>query len=315
MNKLRRNKKLRHPHKKRSIFRPRGYIADIIIIVLVLIFSFFLVGDLFPKFQSSQKLDFYQIDPSDVPTWSYKNLQLKTFGFKKCSGTIAMDFLIDQSGSMSFGTKLRNLQTALRFFGQNFPDTGVVAMQTYKTNATDTQRFINAVVPFGYWQDQKAQFNAAVNAFSPMGATYSRDAMSFVKQQIDANRANFPRYKFALVFISDGIPETGPGNIACSGGVNGPNCSTSPQGTCRCFDPSQDPTSVAQEIKDSGVRIFTIRYLDDYDAKFNAKLTTMMDNVASSVADSFVAPINNQLIDIMQKITTRACTELNSPGL
>lgn len=295
--------------KRNNLFHPKGYIADILIIVLVVVISFFMIGNLFPKFSANPiSNDVYEINPT-TSVDIHNNLQLKTLQASKCSGTTAVDFLIDMSGSMEIGSKSAKLTDALTFFASNFPDTGVVAMQTFNETTTEA-------VPFGFFQDQKQRFTNAIRAFAPIGGTYSLDAFTFAKQKLDAAIADprFARYKFAMIFISDGIPETRFGNSRCDGSINGPNCAPQSAGStnCRCFDPDQDPTGIAKQIKDNGTRIFTIRYVDDSEAKFNTKLTELMTNVASSADDAFPAPLNNQLTDIMQKISTRICTQLSA---
>lgn len=306
MRKIKRNIKHSKKYKTKSKFihflRPKGYIADIIIIVLVVVFSLFLVGNLFPKFENSSSLDQYEIAPTPSPD-IHDNLQLKTFGFKKCSGTVAIDFLIDMSGSMAYGTKLKNLQDALKVFANSFPATGAIAMQTY--NVSNKER-----VPFSYFQDSKNLFLSSIAGFQPYSGTHSKDAMTFAKSKLDAGRPKFPGYNFALIFISDGIPETLATNINCPGGINGDLCSPSPENpsACRCFATDQDPTEIADQIKTSGVRIFTIRYIDTTDQKFNTRLTTLMQNVASDPnKDAYLAPLNNQIEEILKQITVRIC--------
>src|SRR6185437_10497344 len=84
------------------------------------------------------------------------------------------------------------------------------------------------------------------------------------------------------------------------------NCklATIPGQHARCFATDQDPTvppNLADEIKNEGVRVFSIAILDQQDDRFNTQLKQLLQNVASP--DSFyVSPTGQDLTDIMNKI-------------
>ncbi len=339
-------KRLKATSSKR-LFRSRGFIADFAIIILAVVLGIFLIGNLFPKIPSSSNpLDQYEIDATIDPT-VHNNLQLKTFKFQKCLASIAISFLIDQSGSMddfinradrSKGTKLANLQTGLRYFASRFPDKGAIALQIHKTNSDwpIPIKYNQLLVDYGYFQDKKTQFLQQIAGFSPLGATYSKDAFTELKtnlfRAIDSNI--FPNsYKFAVVYISDGIPETAEMNnkyFNPTAGLGGSLCNPidatdtalgvrctpytnvrTNRSSCRCLDPNQDPRSVADEIKARGIRIFTIRYIGDADGYFDDDLQRIMEGIATTPQDAYVAPLNEQLDKVIDQIATRACSTLS----
>ena len=278
--------------------------VEILILVIIVLGSILMAGGLFPKLlKGDPNAPKYTAIPEILPD-KHDTLQLKTIKFKGCTSTVAVDFLVDRSGSMKFGTKLENLKNALRVFANNYLDDGIIGMQTFSDTPT-------SVVPFDYFKNVKSQFLSAISALFPDGGTYTKDAFTFVKPRLDTARAKFPNYKFSLIFISDGVPETAVANAACLGGP-GPDSrycgpSTTTPGACRCFDVNQDPTPVANEIKNSGVRIFSIGYINDEDLKFKNDLTDLMKRVASSPDDFFPAPIDNQLTNILQQISVKLC--------
>ena len=296
--------------KKKTFSYQHGQASPFIVLIvfLLIILASFLVGGIIPSVTNKTltPLGENEVDFSKIATNPHSNLQLKTFGIKQCSSNAALDLLIDNSGSMSFGSKMDDLKNALRVLASNFPDNGVLTLQTFSEVPIE-------LVPFDklFGQD-KPQFLTAVNLMHPISGTYSKDAFVFAMGKIAEGRRKFPNHKFSLLFISDGIPETGATNQACQGGVNGPNCGTAPSGTCRCFASEQDPTAIAAQIKQTGVKIFTITYTDTSDAKFDTKLKAMMSNVASSPSDAYVAPASNQVATVLKQIQTKICQESSS---
>ncbi len=343
----RKSSRIQRKSSSRRLFRPRGFIGDFFIIILAVILGLFLIGNIFPKIPgTTNPLDQYEINTTIDPT-IYKNLQLKTFPFKKCLASIAISFLVDQSGSMSdyvdrnntsSGTKLANLQSGLRYFASKFPDEGAVGLQIHYTAAAGfppIPKYNEVLVDHDYFKNVKTSFLNAISNFNPAGATYSKDAFIVMKQRLkdlkDSNK--FPaNYKFALVYISDGIPETAEANFKYGQGFTicspldaadsaaGMRCTPytnarTGQTTCRCYDPSQNPVSVANEIKQElGIRIFTIRYVGDADGFFDADLKNIMESVASSQQDAYVAPVGEQLNTIIDQIANKACSSLDPRG-
>lgn len=184
-------------------------------------------------------------------------------------------------------------------------------MQSFSSN-------VSLDVAFDYFKNNKNRFIAAINSLPPFGATHTKDAFEFTKAQFTQAKLKYPDRDFTLVFISDGIPEKDDeiGRALCPNdnlSLADPRyCTQDPRGalgTCRCFNYGQDPTSVAQEMKNSGVRIFTIGYVYSEDEFFKDDLKGLMERVASSREDFYPAPINNQLTTILQSITTKICKD------
>ncbi len=286
---------------------------EIIILGIIIVASFALIGGFSPLVKNPPIDTTIYTPDAEILRGSQNNLQLKTIKFTSCGSSAAIGFLVDQSGSMGFGTpgatKEDNLKNALNVFATNFPTEGIAGLNTFSDHEPPD---IHPSVPFNFFKNNKSQFINVVTNMTSNGGTYTKDAFILEKQILDAARAKYPDYKFNLIFISDGVPETRAGNYACPGGP-GPSsryCTAIPSNSppaCRCFDTSQDPTSIASQIKSSGVRIFTIGYVRDEDAKFQDDLTNLMKNIASSPTDFFVAPIDNQITSILQQISVKIC--------
>lgn len=280
----------------------------ILIILLAISFGVYSVGGVVPKMsdKNTTLIEDQELYFDHRSGKARDTIQLETFGLRSCGSNAAVNLLIDNSGSMAYGSKMQNLKTALKTLADNFPDSGVLTLQTYSVYPVE-------LVPFeDLFGKARPRFLQAVNSMAPIEATHSKDGFLFAKAKLDAGRPKFPKHKFAMVFISDGIPEDGPTNNRCPGGISGPICGQHPQGfkgACRCFSASQDPRTVATEVKKSGVRIFTISYVDDSDQKFNKLLTNMMTEVASSPSDAYLAPSSDKVLDILKQIKVKLCGE------
>jgi len=294
-------------------FNSRGS-SLIIVLLIALIFAggIFFTNGLFTD-TSKPPSDITEYKP--LPTILNENnpsLQLKTINFESCGDTTALGFLVDQSGSMEYGEKETNLKAALNVFASKFPPRGITGLRTYSDNT-----YTPTTVAFDYYKNNKTKFANAILNMTPYQATHSKDAFVKVKADLDTAKVKYSDYKFNLVFISDGIPESQAGldrlcptgNLADSTTDSrycGPHANDPSQ--CRCFDPEQDPTAVATEIKNSGVRIFTIGYIHDInDARFQADLTELMKRVASSPTDFYQAPSDNKIEGILAAITEKIC--------
>ncbi len=292
----------------------RGSATISLILLVIIIGSLLFVGGIVPREgEVTEPPKEAVLDESGLARTEKRSLQLETLKFKECAETAAVDFLVDNSGSMEYGDKMPELKKGIVTFSSNFPDNGIVGLQVYSSPVSRPPVGYQELVPIDLYKNVKSNFVAAVASMSPRGATYSKDAMSFAKQKLEAARAKFPGYKFNLVFISDGIPETEATEAAlCPNGVpNSDLCSVSisplGQPDCRCFAQVQDPTSVANQIKNSGVRIFTISYVDVQDSKFNDRLQTLMKGVASSIDDYYQAPVESQITLILSQISQKLC--------
>jgi hypothetical protein len=197
------------------------------------------------------------IDPKD-------NLQLKTFKVNVCASTSVINFLVDTSESMMDDNKIERLKTGLHSFTKALSPSAVIGMQTF--SAAVQQR-----VPLDYYSKNKDHMSHNIDNLKPGGWTRMRDGFNLSKTVLsDAITKNkYPGYKYYLVLLSDGVPET-------PGATQGNKCLTPPglvpdplwgsgPGTGRCFDPMQDPRgipgtplNIAQDIKNLGVEIYSV---------------------------------------------------------
>lgn len=269
-----------------------GMLYIIVIMAAITTFAFYMVGGKFPKMfdpagtpknPGKQEIIFEQ-----VPDPKKKNLQLQTFKVKNtCESKIAVDFLIDVSGSMGFngGIKQTNEKNALKAFTDRMVDSSVVGIQTFSSGATDR-------VPLSYYKDVRSQVSATINGLTAGGATYTRDAFALTKQKLSSaiSQDKFPGYKYFLIFITDGVPEADPpifDDAHCE--IIVPD-STLPGGK-RCFAKIQDPrgtptdsTNIGTEIKNAGVETYSLAITSQTssDQQLLPYLTALMQNVAST---------------------------------
>lgn len=277
------------------------------IMILAVILGFLLTGGFFVRTSRypNQDQGFYETEIIVDKNASKSALQLETFTIKRCANNTAVDFLIDNSGSMQFGTKMAELKRALTMFADKFSPSGAIAFQTYSES-------VKTRLEFSLFKDSKSKFLSEVASMKPLTATHSRDAFIIAQDSLNKGKTKFPQHKFALIFISDGIPETKSGNDACPGGIGSEYCMEHPlvKGECRCYDVNQDPRDIATQIKSSGTRIFTIAFTDDLaDAYLDAKLQLLMRDLASSPEDYYHAPIESQLTNIINQIANIICAE------
>lgn len=266
-----------------------------LLLLLVAFLAVFLAGGLSLTSYSKPATDQY-VPISKMPIPGKDSLQLDTLKFKKCQEVIAVDLLIDTSGSMQFGNKMPELKNALSSFVSLLSDKSLIAMQTFSTTTQN-------VLPFSFYKDSKNQLASLIGSLTPNGATYTRDAFLMARDEIRKAQSAYPKYKFRLIFVSDGIPET---------------MSPSPNATCkvspvlnikRCLDWAQDPNrspSVADDLKNMGVRIYTIAVLDHEDAIFNPELESILKQAASP-GSFYLAPTASDLKKIYSQIGSRLC--------
>lgn len=274
----------------------RGSTAISLIVLVLIIGSVFFAGGIFPKTPSKSPVevplrqgvpDLTSLDPNNK-----NSLQLKTLKFKECATIAAVNFLVDNSGSMQ-GSKLSDLKNGMKAFVASFPEAGIIGLQAFNEPGQISSEGYKELISISKYADVKTNLNNAIEGMRASGFTYSKSAMSFSKQKLEEAKAKFPEYKFNFIFISDGIPETSASSRACGGR--------------RCLAQEQNPESVATEIKNQGIRIFTIAYLDEDDARLNDELQALMKNVASSPGDYFLAPVSNQIDGILAQIGQKLC--------
>jgi len=294
--------------KKRKIFSfySKGKTSVyMMLLVVVILGSILLAQGLTPKsMTSTDEGGGESILISEAPQPGRSNLQLDTLKFRKCAEKVAIDFLVDTSGSMD-GSKLNNLQQALKFFGSKFPDNGVVGIQIFSGPQPAQE-----LIPISLYKDVKRTFNNKIDSMYAYGSTYTRDAFEFAKPKLLAAKAAYPNQKFALIFISDGIPEvTGCGREEQKNGCT----------AAEAQDPNKAP-SIPDEIKGNDIRIFSIAYLDRNDDFFDNKLKELMRNASSmdsnppcpadaANVDFCIAPIGNQLDNILARISSKFCSD------
>ncbi len=251
--------------------------------------SFFMVGGSFPTMTPSitpatntgkQEIVFSQVqDPGK------KNLQLQTFTVKNsCESKIAVDFLIDISGSMAFdgGIKQTNEKNALNAFTARMLDSSVIGIQTFSK-----PDLVREKIPISLYKDVKSQVTNTIKSLPADGATSTRDALNLAKQKLSEaiTQNKFPDYKYVLILITDGVPEAEPIR------TDSASCLVVVQDTernvPRCFAKIQDPripTDVSAEIKSLGVEIYSLGITSPHssDRLLQPYLTKLLQDVAST---------------------------------
>src|SRR5664279_2860801 len=119
-----------------------------------------------PYFGANGEIENQQIIlPSGALTPNPKeNLQLKTFKVNTCLNKIAVDFLIDTSGSFAYDGKLDNLKNSLRSFTARMSNMSVIGIQTFSQVVTER-------IPLDYYVNQKVQVKATIDGLQANGNT------------------------------------------------------------------------------------------------------------------------------------------------
>ena len=231
-----------------------------------------------------------------------KGLQLKTLKFRECGSKAAVGLLVDRSGSMA-GKKMSDLKAALTSFTGGLSNESVIGMSSFSSN--DGSIAVREDIPFSRYGDAKTQTGFAIRSLVANGATNTRTAFLFMRDKILAAKEAFPEQEFALIFLSDGIPEMNPAD-----------CSSGRQYSNRCFANSQDPTippSVPQEIKDAGIRIFAIAIYDANkpdDNFFLPDMRAMMQKIATDASSYYETPDTSKLKEIYKSIAQKICNDI-----
>lgn len=300
----------------------RGSITIIILLSIVIIGSIMLVGGAYPiisydtlNFENQKTFD---EDQQPTPTGKQNNKQLQIQELKNCSDSLAVEFLLDTSGSMEDGGKMDKLKEALNNFISKVKNKSVIAIRTFNT-VTSMQ------VGFDFYKNNQLQVQAVINGLSPGGGTYTRNAFAGVKEDIVPllNDKKFQMYTPNIIFFSDGIPETSAANTAC---VSRRLCTdkiVSPifPGECRCFDTNQDPTNkglsdgdIVEQIKKfknkdgKNVNIFSVLLFNKTsDAFFETEEEALMQRIASAPENFYKTPRADDLQKIFNQIITQVC--------
>lgn len=258
--------------------------------------------------QSKDPGDFEIIQETPIP--GVKGLQLRTIRFKACSNKASVGLLVDRSGSMA-GPKMENLKSALSTFTLGLGDDSIIGMDSFSSNDGGATG-VTENVPFSKNKDVKPQVASAISGLVALGGTNTRSAFTFMKDKLLAAKTKFPENPFTLIFLSDGVPETNPKDCASGIEFNGTSYGTT---GARCFANSEDPTqapSVAQEIKDAGIKIYSIAIYnpsESSDVFFLPSMRDMMKKVASP--DSYYeTPNPADLKTIYRAIASKICNEI-----
>ena len=243
----------------------------------------------------------------ETPAPNQQGLQLKTLKFRECGSKAAVGLLVDRSGSMR-GKKIIDLRDALTSFTGGMSNQSVVGLSSFSSN--DGSVAFREDVAFSRYVDVKAQLTTAIARLEAAGATNTRTAFENIKVKILAakNDPQFADQQFALIFLSDGIPEAVPAD--CASGRIYPK----PTGR-RCFANSQDPTQngdIPKEIKDAGIKIFSIAIYDAdslEDNYFLPFMREMMKKIASDDTSYYETPDTGKLKEIYKSIAQRICKD------
>jgi len=247
------------------------------------------------------------------------NLQLKTFKVNVCGKNTVVDFLIDTSTSMKFDGKMDKTKAALTAFTKKMTSTSVIGIQTFSAKADER-------VHLDYYNKQAGQVSAVIQGLDANGWTVTRDGFELAKQSIsDAiTSGKFPSYHYALVLISDGVPEIPPDQH--------PNCeakATEPAlaPADRCFAKEQDPrpndviqTDIPKDLKALGVEIYSVGiYSPTFpsDVALKPNLEAMLKEVASLPSNThyFDSYQGTNLDQILNLIFTSMCAPIDEvPG-
>jgi len=239
----------------------------------------------------------------ETPAPNGSRLQLKTIKFKECASKAAVGLIIDRSGSMR-GAKVLNMQDALATFTTGLGNQSVIGMVSFSSEP----REVSEDVPFSRYQDVKAQVKSAIRSYNPPGgSTHTRAAFTLMKEKIIAAQEKFPENDFAMILLSDGIPEDQSEAATCPSGRKYEN---------RCFaltqDPTQDP-SVAKEIRDAGINVYAIAIYnknDPGDLYFLPDMRNMMQNIVSTPTNFYETPDPTKLKQIYKEIAQKICSDL-----
>ena len=240
-----------------------------------------------PPYYSSSEADVKQelIIPTNVNTSETEaNLQLKSFKVNTCMNEVAVDFLIDTSGSFAYDNKLDNLKNALRAFTKRMSNLTVIGMQSFSAKVYER-------VPLDYYKNQKLQTDVTIDNLTAAGNTRTRSGFLLAQKLImEAKNANkFKGYHYVLVLMTDGIPELNPSQPRTCEGPEVPDPLTAP--ALRCFAREEDPrypTNIADELKANDVSIYSVGIYSPNrpsDAALQPQLEDLLQDVASDPVD------------------------------
>lgn len=254
-----------------------------------------LAGGIFPKIiEPSPDAEEVIPDPSSLTPGGKDSLQLKTFKFKKCSGQVTVDLLLDRSGSMgdltpSMQTKINRLKEAVLALTNKLSDSSIIGIQSFNSlSITDD-------VPISYYKDVKGVIPQKVNALTAGGSTPTHDALAFSLGKLKEALPRFSDRKFNFVLVSDGAPCPG---VGCPGN-DGQN-----------QDPRLFTPNPADEIKKLGVIVYTLGIFDSAQTG-NPALAELLKSIASKPENYYEAQTGDQTSKLLEAISTKICEQSN----
>lgn len=265
-----------------------------------------------------QRILFATSAPDEKP-----NLQLKTFKVNVCGSNTVIDFLIDISASMKYDNKIGKVKKGLYEFVRKMSPSAVVGMQTFASNVQNR-------VPLDHLKKNRQSMMSNIAALNPEGWTRLRDGFQLAKGEIvqAVTKDKFPGYKYYLVLISDGVPETPGGpNYPPRTCLNPPGNVPEPllpPDNVRCFTTQQDPrtpTNLAKDLQTIGVEVYTIGILGasqpSSDAPMRPYLEALLKDVTSPPLEGHYFVANAQSIDVQNTLKSLAsflCEEIIGGG-
>jgi hypothetical protein len=258
--------------KKKSFFKSsKGTITFKILIAVVILGSIAMASGMFPKNQITP------MDP-DAPTFKpqiieegtqKKSIQLKTIDFEGCSEAVGIQMIIDKSDSMDDDpVKLPNLQDSSYDFLQKLTADTPVGLITFSTSVSE---------PFAIqlYGDIKPDLDNFVKTLRVDGRTNTAGALARAQSSIKTGMSNYPGRQFVIVLVTDGV-----------------------------YNEGGSPLSTATQIKNTGVKIFTIGITQDVANR--AQMVRDMTAV-SSPNSFFEAPDTTTLDEIYNQIGSQIC--------
>jgi hypothetical protein len=245
---------------------------------------------------------------STVPLASNRQVKLDQFSPPASSDTpspsapltcsngkkVAVNLLLDTSGSMASGNKIGKMKDAVIQFGDQFSENDVLGVQQFNSGASD-------VVPLNLYKNNRSQYKTAIANLRPTGYTHMKEGFTLAQQKVNAARPNYPDHIWVFIFLSDGVPRDQQQSIQDS---------LSEPGYIRPHE-SQNPTQIATAIKNSGIRLISIGLdLDNpnnggpHNAQYGKQL---MRSLASSPSDYYESATGDDLARIYSEIAQKIC--------
>lgn len=191
---------------------------------------------------------------------------------------VAVDLLLDTSGSMNSSSKINLLKGAVIQFAGNLRPDDVIGVQQFSSPIDLGGTGARDVISIGPYN--QTLFNQVINQLSPTnGFTHMRAGFELTRQRINAGRQQYSssNYNWVLIFLSDGIPED-----------------ESVVSSVPVFAESQNPTDIANQLK-VDTRIITIGL--DMDAFRNAGYPNITDQGRNLLRSLASAPTSQNYIE------------------